>query len=378
MTGADLPHEAYLTALCSLKEVGPGRLRWMLALGSPEEVWFRLRAGRLPTPPRRVGPAELPSSWAAQCTTVDPRRCWERCERLGVGVVSLGGAGYPPALLADLSPPVVLFHLGDPDRITSPRVGIVGTRRATGYGLQVARELGRDLGAAGVAVVSGLALGIDASAHHGVVDVDDGAAPIAVVAAGLDAPCPRRNRELAALIVERGVVFSEVPPGVEALPWRFPVRNRVIAALSDVLVVVESPGAGGSMHTVREAMDRDRPVLAVPGPVNSSASEGTNRLIADGAQIATGAGDVLLALGLAGHVASAAPQRSADSREPPTGDAAVVLDAVGWRPVSVEQLARQCGLDFAGISGAVTTLESAGWVRRTDGWIERVARPDGP
>ena len=374
----ELPHEAYLTALCSLEEVGPGRLRWMLGLGSPEEVWSRVRAGRLPVIPRRVGPDELRSAWRVESSRIDPGRSWERCIRLGVGVVSLGGAGYPPALRGDREPPVVLFHLGDPDRTAARRVAIVGTRRATGYGIDVAVELGRDLAAAGVSVVSGLALGIDAAAHRGAVGVDDGAGPVAVVAGGLDEPCPRRNRALAEQVATRGVVFSEVPPGVPAERWRFPVRNRVIAALADVVVVVESPGAGGSMHTVREAMERDRPVLAVPGPIHSRASEGTNRLIGDGALMATGASDVLMALPGSAPAAPGTRQEVVERRQTPEGDAATVLDAVGWRPVSVEQLARVAGLDFGGISRAVTHLESTGWIRRTDGWVERVARSDEP
>ncbi len=378
----DLPHEAYLTALSSLKEVGPGRLRWMLTLGRPDEVWSRVRAGRLPRLPRRVGPDELRSAWRFESAGLEPGRCWDRCIRLGVGVVSLGGAGYPPALSADRDPPVVLFHLGDPDRMAARRVAIVGTRRATGYGLGVATDLGGELSLAGVSVVSGLALGIDAAAHRGSVEVDDGAAPVAVVAGGLDAPCPRRNRPLADIVAARGVVVSEAPPGVRADRWRFPVRNRVIAALSDLVVVVESPGAGGSMHTVREAMDRDLPVCAVPGPIDSRASEGTNRLIADGALVATCAADVLMALPGGPPVSAlGGPKASgpvADRRPAPTGAAAVVLDAVGWRPVSMEQLAGACSLDFGGISRAVTELESAGWVRRSGGWVERVARPAGP
>ena len=373
-----LPLEAYLTALCSLDDLGPGRLRWMLRLGTPEEVWERVRSARLPVPPPRVAPAAITAAWAQQSAGIDPSRVWERCGRLGVGVVALGGPGYPPSLVDDVDPPVVLFHLGDPDRISSPRVGIVGTRRATGYGLQVAREFGRALAAAGASVVSGLALGIDAAAHDGALaGGPDHAAPIAVVAAGLDAPCPRRNRPLAGRVADAGVVFSEVPPGVSAAPWRFPVRNRVIAALSDVVVVVESPGAGGSMVTVREAMERDRPVLSVPGPIHSRASEGTNRLIGDGALVAAGVDDVLMALGLdASERGRSGTPRTAplDARAAPRGDAEAVLEAIGWRPSSIDQLALRCGLDFRGISRALAELESAGWIQRTDGWIERVAR----
>jgi DNA processing protein len=180
-------------------------------------------------------------------------------------------------------------------------------------------------------------------------------------------------------VVERGVVYSEVPPGIAARPWRFPVRNRVLAALADAVVVVESPGAGGSMHTVREAMGRDRPVLAVPGPIDSRASEGTNRLISEGAHPCLGPDDVLLAIGL---VRGDRPRRSdepspTDPRPVPTGAAATVLDAIGWRPVTVEHLALRTGIEFGALALALGALETDGWIVRTGGWIERRAKPEG-
>lgn len=384
----ELPHEAFLAALSSLPEVGPSRLRWLLSLGSPPEVWARVVAGRLPVPPSRVAPSALRSLWLDKAAEIDPRGCWERCEQLGVGVVSLGSPGYPAALAQDPEPPVVLFHHGDPDRIAAVRVGIVGTRRSTGYGVRTAEGLGAALTAEGISVVSGLALGIDAAAHRGAVgrllDVQRATAatpatgapapgaPVAVVAGGLDAPGPRRNRPLAEQIVAHGVIVSEVPPGVDAARWRFPVRNRIIAALCDALVVVESAGAGGSMHTVREAMDRDVPVFAVPGPIDSRSSEGTNELLRDGAQICLAPDDVIAGLGLVAAASTNATPPT-DRRVPPTGAAAAVLDAIGWRPASAEQLALACGLDFSGVSSAITQLETAGWVERSGGWVERVA-----
>lgn len=380
--GVPLPHEAYIAALASLHEVGPSRLRWLLSLGPPDEVWARVGAGRLPLPPPRVAPAELRRDWASKAALIDPEQRWALCERLGVGVVSIGSPGYPGALADDPEPPVVLFHLGDPDRIAATRVGIVGTRRATGYGLRVAEQIGAALAGAGVSVVSGLALGIDAAAHRGALGrggATPPGSPVAVVAAGLEAPCPRRNRELADRVVEHGVVVSEVPPGVGAERWRFPVRNRIIAGLCDALVVVESAGAGGSMHTVREAMERGRPVLAVPGPIDSRASEGTNELIRDGALSCTGVDDVFAALGMVVPTTPAKSRPPTDRRPPPTGPAARVLDAIGWRPASIEQLAQRCELDFSGVSGALATLETAGWIQRSGSWVERVARdPGGP
>ena len=376
---SELPHEAYLTALASLDGVGPGRLRWMLSHGTSEHVWRMVGQGSLRgAPPRLTLDPAILRSWSKQAESIDPAERWQRCVSLGIGVMSLGGASYPRALADDIDPPVVLFHLGDPDVLDARRVAIVGTRRATGYGLRCAEQLGSELARAGVVVVSGLALGIDAAAHRGALGGGGSATGVAaVVGGGLDAPCPARNRQLARSIVEKGAIFSEVPPGVPAAPWRFPVRNRVLAALADAVVVVESPGAGGSMHTVREAMTRDRPVLAVPGPIDSRASEGTNRLISEGAIPCLQAEDVFAAIGLVRPAAAEKRARPSDLRIVPVGDGVPVLEAIGWRPVSVEEVAIRSGLGVGPLAIALGELEHSGWISRTGGWIERCSRPSG-
>jgi len=377
----ELPHEAFVAALASLDRVGPSRLRWLLSMGTPQQAWERVLVGRLPEVPRRIAGTEasLGTKWRAGAAKITPAGLWRRCAELGIGVVTLGGAGYPPALANDLDPPVVLFHRGDVDVLTAPRVAIIGTRKATGYGRRHARVFAAHLSGAGVSVVSGLALGIDAAAHAGAVD-SGGAPPIGIVGGGLDNPCPRRNLALAEQVATRGVLLSEVPPGVAASPWRFPVRNRIIAAAAQAVVVVESAGAGGSMHTVREAMRRDVPVLAVPGPIDSRVSDGTNELIADGALVCRNVDDILMAIG---HVASAPDavgvrSASVERRAAPVGDAASVLDQLGWRPMSVEQVAGASGLGLASVAAALFQLEADDWVRRSGGWIERVARVPGP
>lgn len=404
----DLPHEAYLASIAGIDGVGPKRMRWLLSHGTPEEVWSLLTDRSLkPGPDSGRVDGSLLARWAAEASKIDPEVIWRRCTELGVGVVSLGSAGYPPVLADDIEPPIVMFQKGDPDALNQgPRVAIVGTRRATGYGLRVAETLGSQLAEAGVVVVSGLALGVDAAAHRGALGApygDVGPVPsvVAVVANGLDAPCPTRNRQLAAMVAQRGVIYSEVPPGMPSAPWRFPVRNRVIAALADAVVVVESAGAGGSMHTVREALDRDRPVLAVPGPVDSRASEGVNQLIRDGAAPCLGVEDVLMALQSDGTAVQAAHLREVraeptatgdptdvgpagsvttrsrvapDPRPVPAGADALVLDSLDWRPVSLDRLAASSGLGLRQLASSLSNLESAGWIVRSGSWIERKAR----
>ena len=183
-------------------------------------------------------------------------------------------------------------------------MALVGTRSPTRYGIGVAAQFGADLAALGVSVVSGLALGIDGAAHEGATA--SGAPPIAVVAGGLDDPYPRRNARLWARVAEQGAVYSESPAGVRTEKWRFPVRNRLLAMLSDVVVVVESRHRGGALYTVEAAAARGIPVGAVPGSIRSPTSEGTNRLLADGCFPVCGVDDILTALALRGVLLPAA------------------------------------------------------------------------
>ncbi len=371
-----LPHEAYLACMAGLPWVGPVTLRRLAGLGPVERTWSRLVRGQVPTevlPPVSVGAAALVRSWARAAGEVDPSRHWDELRAAGVGVTSLGSPGYPAALTEDPDPPVVLFHLGDPSVVAAPCVAVVGTRRPTGYGREVAHTLGAGLSALGVCVVSGLALGIDAAAHAGAVGGGAPVAPpVAVVGAGLDAPCPSANRPLARRVAASGMVCSEVPLGVPAAPWRFPVRNRIVAALARVVVVVESGATGGSMSTVEHALRRDRTVLAVPGPVGAPTSEGTNRLIADGAGVCTGVDDVLAALGrdVAPPGRGSRPALSA-----PSGLAGRLLDLLGWRPETPDHLVRVSGADPRAVARAVEQLVEVGLVVRRGGFVERCAGP---
>lgn len=370
-----LPDEAALAVIAALDGVGPSRFRWLLSLGGPHEVLERIRSGRLPRPPEqlRLAAGER-ASWSAAASEADAARVWARCERAGIGVAAFGSAAYPPRLVDDVEAPAVVFYLGDPDVLAAPTVAIVGTRHPTGYGRRVAAELGRELTAAGIAVVSGLALGIDVAAHRGALG-HEAAAPVGVVAAGLDAPCPVRNRETAAAVARCGLLLSEVPPGTTALPWRFPVRNRIVAALADAVVVVESAPAGGSMHTVRESLERGVAVLAVPGPIDSEVSAGTNELIRDGAHPLLDVGDVFGALGAALVTSARTPPVSAPDDRPAVGrTASKVLETLGWRPMTVGAIAEASGLAMKETSAALTELEAARRVRRRDGWVERIAR----
>lgn len=370
---AALPDEAYATCLVGLHGMGPNRLAAILRADGPRRAWERLVRGQGWADPRVVealGPqaVRLTRRWQRTAREVDPHTEWQRLRALGIGVALLGSPAYPPALAADIEPPEVLFFLGDPEAISGPRVAIVGTRRCTNVGAGVAREIGCDLSAAGVAVVSGLASGIDGAAHRGALD-DGTTPPIGVAGSGLDVVYPVGNADLWHAVARRGLLLAESAPGRRPERWRFPARNRIIAALADAVIVVESHTRGGSLHTVDEADARGIDVLVVPGSVRNPAAAGTNALLAEGRQPITGADDVLVALGLG----AAGRRRRAERRPPPEGDDGAVLEAMGWQPSSLDQLVVRSGHGVTAVAQALGRLQDAGWVQQTGGWYERVA-----
>lgn len=372
-TGGLLPDEAFAAALAALPGMGPARLGSILAADAAPAAWARVLAGRgwrEPAVRLALGARgdRLVARWQTVARATSPAVGWSRLVEAGVGVALHGSPSYPPALADDLEPAALLFHRGSPEVIAGPRVAVVGTRRCTGVGSGVAHELGRDLATAGVGVVSGLASGIDGAAHRGALAVD-GAPPIGVVGSGLDVVYPSGQDELWRSVAARGVLLSEAPLGARPERWRFPARNRIIAALADLVVVVESHRQGGSLHTVDEADRRGIDVLVVPGSVRSPASAGTNDLLAEGRAPVCSADDVILALGLC-------PAGRRDRRDPrpaPTGDDATVLEALGWQPATLDQLVLRTGRDIGGLSLALLRLEGAGWVVAQGGWWERVA-----
>jgi DNA processing protein len=348
----------WLVALASLPGMGPARLRLVLDGRTPEAAWHEVRVGFI------GAPESLRTAWSHAARRLDVDARWAAHEQLGVRVLQPGERGWPAPFADDPEPPALLFARGEPSVLDGPRVAIVGTRRCSHTGREVARELGRDLAEAGVRVVSGLALGIDGAAHQGALGASG--APVGVVGTGLDVVYPRRHAQLWDDVAAAGVLLSEAPLGALPERWRFPARNRLIAALADVVVVVESHASGGSMHTVDSALERDRLVMAVPGSVRSPASAGTNALLAAGSPPVRDATDVLVALGLdpvvQRRVALAAPD----------GDAGRVLAAVGWEPATLEQIADRLDAPLGPVAARLAELEGGGWVRQVAGWYERL------
>jgi DNA processing protein len=375
----ELPEAAWWAAAAGLPGMGPVRLGALWDACSGEEAWRLLAGGRahqLPTLAVLLG-REVRTASAAlgrAADAVDVAERWAAHEEAGVTVLVRGDARMPARLADDIDPPFVLFATGDLGAIEGPTVAVVGTRRCSRAGAEMAHDIGRRCARAGARVVSGLAVGIDAAAHAGALAGGPGSAPpVAVVGSGLDVVYPARSRTLWHQVAARGVVLSEYPLGTSPSRWRFPARNRLVAALADVVVVVESGRTGGSMYTVDEALARQRDVLAVPGSVRSPASVGTNWLLSQGAQPCCSTEDVLVAAGL-----SPAPDETAsvlDPRPPPTGDGRRVLRAIGWDPTTLDAVARRTGLGLGALALAVDGLEADGWIDRSAGRIERRATP---
>ena len=380
----ELPYEAYAMACGSLPNMGPARLLAAHRFAPLDQLWSGLRGGdpALREPliaiARGAGRFTQPSldeivdKWYVAARRVDPGAMWQALVDTGMRVAVIGTESYPDALASDIEPPPVLYYDGDLDALAGTRVAIVGTRACSRLGRELASEWGERLSDAGVAIVSGLAAGIDAAAHAGAARGHS--PPIAVVGSGLDVVYPKANAALWQTVRERGVILSEAPLGALPDAWRFPARNRIIAALADVVVVVESHEHGGSLITARDAVARGRTVMAVPGTVRSSASVGTNQLLRDGALVALSVDDVLAALGLTG----ASARRAEEHRRDPSPDAAAVLDALGWLPATIDQLASRSALDLGALSLALDELVDSRWVAERAGWYERVSRDRAP
>ena len=291
----------------------------------------------------------------------------------GLHLLLLGDPDYPVALLDLPDPPPLLWRAGAlPTSPARPSVAIVGTRTPTPYGTRTARAFAGALARAGVLVVSGMARGIDAAAHEAALDA--GGPSVAVLGTGADVPYPAAHRALHARLCRLGAVLAEAPPGARATPGAFPRRNRLIAALADVVVVVEAGARSGALITAGVAADLGRTVAALPGPIDAPESAGTNGLLRDGAHLLAGIDDLLALVGVA-------PERPAADGEAPrsaplpaglTADEQAIWRVLATRPLDADRLVWETGLPADRCVAAITTLELAGLVTsRVGGEIER-------
>ncbi len=370
--GIELTGDERCAAALAALEMSPGRLRRLLYGCSPSEAWEAHAAGTHPEDPdgrtRELLRSDAPDAVA------------RRCAAAGVRVFALGSGGYPPALAKDPEAPAVLFVRGDVTALEHPlRVAVVGTRSATAVGLAAAGEIGRTLAAAGVAVVSGLATGVDSAALSGVLEIPVEAPPVAVLGTAHDGRATAGQRTLGGGVAARGSVLSEQAPGSPGARWRFAVRNRIMAALAQVVVVVECHVEGGALHTVHAARQRGVPVAAVPGSVHNFAAAGTNALLAAGAQCVRHGADVIELLGTTTGFSVTVPTRQpaswgAQGRLAADLDPATrrVLRALGPEPIDLQRLVDGSGQALGVVALALEELAARGLAETTRGWWRRV------
>jgi DNA processing protein len=295
--------------------------------------------------------------WAAHLRRFDEQACRRGLAERGYRFLQRSDEAFPPLLRSIHDPPPGLFlrGAGSPDLLSRTSVAVVGARACSGYGASVARSLGRELGAAGLVVVSGLARGIDAEAHRGALEA--GGATVGVLGCGIDRDYPAAHAELARRVADAGLIVSEYAPGVEPAPWRFPARNRIVAGLSVAVVVVEARERSGALITADLALEEGREVFTVPGEITSTLSAGTNALLKLGASPLTTPTDVLAFFGLEAAARCLGIE----------GAAAELLELVRDRPSGADELARRAGLDAGKVARTLVELELAGLVSVADG-----------
>ncbi len=349
------PHTRYYLGFNLVPGIGPARLiRLIETCGSLEAAWHADAFA--------LAQAGLDSKTSAAFLTTRARvnldAELERAARLGVTLLSLDDAAYPPLLRAIPGAPPLLYVRGTLGPADDWAVAVVGTRSPTTYGREAAYTLARDLALAGVTIVSGLALGIDTVAHEATLATEG--RTVAVLGSGVDLPYPARNRGLAERIIAQGALVSDYPLGTAPIAANFPPRNRIISGLSRATLVVEAGEQSGALITVNFALDQGREVFAVPGPIFFRQSAGCNQLIRDGAALARSADDLLADLEL--NVATV--QREARAELPVEPDEAALLALLSSEPRHIDELGREAGLSAPAIAAALALLELKGLARQ--------------
>jgi len=344
---------------------GGGR-RLLAACGSPEAVF-----AAAPVTLRQIVGADIaaaiartPPRWEERFGTA---RRWLRAGTSGRedaprSIITLGTPHYPPQLLETADPPLLLYVEGDAARLAAPSLAMVGSRHASAQGLDNARAFAAAISAHGLAVVSGLALGIDAAAHEGALEGRAGT--IAVLGTGLDVIYPSRHQTLARRVAAHGALASEFAPGTPPLREHFPQRNRIIAGLARGTLVVEAALQSGSLITARQAAEAGREVFAIPGSIHSPQSKGCHALIKQGAKLVESAADILEELRMA-----VTPASGGADAAPAPADADPLLAALGHDPVTLDALGARTGWSAAELSARLLEMELEGRVARLPGGL---------
>ena len=342
--------------------VGPETARKLLsAFGLPGNIFSADFSSLRKIVSERVAQALTAPLSTKTAALIDKTLAW--ADQPGNHVLTLADDGYPHSLLNIPDPPLVLYAKGRQDLLCSPSIAIVGSRNATAQGIANAEQFSKVLSEAGLTIVSGMALGIDAAAHQGGLDGNQGST-VAVIGTGADIVYPARNRGLAHRIAEEGCLLSEYPLGMPAIAANFPRRNRIISGLARGVLVVEAAAQSGSLITARMATEQGRDVFAIPGSIHSPLSKGCHLLIKQGAKLVESAQDILEELSQYAPALATPHSRviGVKERRPASSNADPLLAAIGFDPTDVDALALCTGLNIAALNEQLLTLELEGVV----------------
>lgn len=356
----------YLVALQSVDGLGPMRLKNLLDQfdGDSKLIWETdIKGIRLL---KEVGfslPENVLLKFEEAKKNLDPDKYWEKLEKSGIKILTFFDDNYPKLLKQIYDPPIVLYFRGE-IKVEELAIGVVGTRKMTGYGKMVTEKFTKDLVDLGFTIVSGLARGVDSQAH--ITTVENKGRTIAVLGGGLNQIYPPENIRLAKEIVEKGgAVLSEFPPDHPSLPGNFPARNRIISGLSLAVLVTEAASDSGSLITAHLALEQGRDVFAVPGPINSELSRGPGDLIKDGARLVFEAKEIAEELGIENvkNIKLALEGTSLNDTEKS------ILDCLGNENHHIDEIGRMLNLNSANISASLLKMEISGLVRHLGGGI---------
>jgi DNA processing protein len=351
--------------------IGAAALRGMLRqFGLPENIVSRRSSELSPFVERSALDA-----MGSEAVKSAVSRALEWASAPGHSLITLADASYPRALLEIADPPALLYAIGRSELLQRPSLAVVGSRNATAQGESNAETFAKALSDAGLTIVSGLAMGIDAASHRG--GLAGPGSTIAVLGTGVDVTYPRRNSDLAAQIAERGLLLSEFPLGTAPAAYNFPKRNRLISGLARGCLVVEAATASGSLITARTAAEQGREVFAIPGSIHSPLSRGCHALIKTGAKLVESAQDVLDELSGFRGTAYASTTAKAGSSEGEPIVATGLLACMGHDPVDVDALSARAGLSVEQVSSELLRLELDGLVAALPGGLyQRLEKGD--
>lgn len=350
----------YLNALNKINGVGSQKMKLLIDFfGIAEKAWLASKEELIQS---GIGES-LSSKIISERQSIDPDQAWAELEKHGIKLLAITDEKYPTLLKEIPNPPYIIYVKGEYDFNALPMIAIVGSRKFTAYGKQVAQSFARDLAKAGITVVSGLAFGIDAIAHEGALD--GRGQTVAVLGSSLEDSMigPKPNFDLSRRVIENGCLVSEFPLGTQANVGTFPARNRIMAGMTLGTLVIEAAEGSGSLITANLALEFNREVFSVPGSIFSPASIGTNNLIKRGAKMVLGINDILEEL----HLEKIASEKEIKKIIPESDEEKIILEILSHEPVQVDRIVKLSKLETSVVSSCLLVMEMKGMIKNIGG-----------